>query len=620
MRFPPPTFAGLSLRRSGTILPALAFFAGTFLPAQTSPSALKPAVQKQMLEVVAFKKTFTEAEKKMSFNLVLLSRQAHHQPLGSMAHLINRRAIDGTGKVLVDVTADLSPSLMSSPAMATAKQIDGDVPQSAYSSRRLMTHVAATDLLGLASHSDVHTIREASPAHTNVGSITSQGYVTHTANKAVALGVTGAGVRVGVLSDSASPARVAALIASGDLPSNVTILPGQAGEGEDEGTAMMEIVHDLAPSANLFFATAFKGEQSFADNIRTLRFTYHCDIIVDDVSYFDEPVYQDGLIAQAVNDITADGGLYFSSAANSGNLTSGTSGTWDGDFKKGASIPGIGLLHNFAPSGSTIISDVLTSIADAGVWLHWSDAQGRAADDYDLYILDPTGSYIKGASLDVQDGTQDPIEAVQPDASCGTKAQTGYCPEVGDQIIVALFNGTTRAFHIDTERATLEIGTASATFGHNAAKSTFTLAATFWNSARTGTKPFTGAANPIETFSSDGPRKIFFNPDGSAITPGKFTYSSRGGTTLQKPDATAADGVFTKTPGFLPFFGTSAAAPHAAAIAALVKSANPKLTNAQITQLLHKNVVDNMEPGADRDGGYGVMLALPAVQAALSAK
>lgn len=617
--------AGWSPRRLSLILPALALVAGSLAPAGAQSTAvLSPAAQKQLAEIAAFKDTFTDAEKKMSFNLILLSRQAHHQPLGSMARFINPGAIDATGKVVVSLHADLSPSLMSSRVMSTAEQIDGPAPQTAFAARRLNTHVAAADLLTLASSTDVHALREAAYAHTNVGSVTSQGYVAHTANKAVALGVTGSGINVGVLSDSASPARVAALIASGDLPANVTVLPGQAGpaSGEDEGTAMMEIVHDLAPAAHLFFATAFTGEDTFADNIRALRFTYHCDIIVDDVSYGDEPVYQDGIVAQAVNDITADGGIYFSSAANSGNLTSGTSGTWDGDFRSGGTVPGLGKLHNFGSVSAPQLSDTLTTEADSGVGLHWSDPLGGAADDYDLYILDATGTTVKGASTDTQNGTQDPFEYVSPSAParCASKTPTGYCPAAGDQVVVALYKGATRAFHIDTERATLAIGTASATFGHNAGKNTFTLAATYWNSARTGVKPFTGPANPVEVFSSDGPRKIFFNPDGTAITPGKFTYGAKGGVTLQKPDATAADGVFTKTPAFAPFFGTSAAAPHAAAIAALVKSAHPSLTNTQIIKILHTTTVDNMAAGVDRDSGYGILMALPAVQAAQAVK
>ena len=88
--------------------------------------------------------------------------------------------------------------------------------------------------------------------------------------------------------------------------------------------------------------------------------------------------------------------------------------------------------------------------------------------------------------------------------------------------------------------------------------------------------------------------------------------------TLIKPDAAAADGVYTATPGFLPFFGTSAAAPHAAAIAALVKSARPSLTNTQILQVLHSTTLDNMEPGIDRDSGYGILSAINAVTAAKS--
>ena len=74
----------------------------------------------------------------------------------------------------------------------------------------------------------------------------------------------------------------------------------------------------------------------------------------------------------------------------------------------------------------------------------------------------------------------------------------------------------------------------------------------------------------------------------------------------------------SKTPGFLPFFGTSAAAPHAAGVAALVKSANPSLTGAQIRQILIDTALDNMAPGTDPDGGYGVVSAEAAVNKALT--
>src|SRR6185295_9030970 len=118
------------------------------------------------------------------------------------------------------------------------------------------------------------------------------------------------------------------------------------GPGSSEGTAMMEIVYDMAPGVQLFFASAFNGEASFADNIRTLRNTYNCDVIVDDVSYSDEFPFQDGTVAQAVNDVTAAGAIYFSSAGNSGNITTNISNTWEGDFSP-AGTSGPYTLHSF---------------------------------------------------------------------------------------------------------------------------------------------------------------------------------------------------------------------------------------------------------------------------------
>src|SRR5207247_5878285 len=152
--------------------------------------------------------------------------------------------------------------------------------------------------------------------------------------------VDGTGVKIGVLSDGVT--NLAASQARDDL-GPVIVLPGQAGSG-DEGTAILEIIHDLAPGAQLYFATAFNGIRSFADNIRALR-AAGCDIIVDDVFYFVETPFQDGApgptptnggaVIQAVKDVIASGALYFSAAGNSGNLDAGTSGVWEGDFVDG---------------------------------------------------------------------------------------------------------------------------------------------------------------------------------------------------------------------------------------------------------------------------------------------
>ncbi|RZL30864.1 MAG: hypothetical protein EOP35_23115, partial [Rubrivivax sp.] len=462
----------------------------------------------------------------------------------------------------------------------------------------------------LAQRSDVQRVAAAPMARTNAGALTSQGYISHRANSVVTGGYDGSGVRVGVLSDSVD--ALPALIASGDLPADTVVLPGQSGNpGSSEGSAMMEIVHDLAPGAKLFYATAFNGPTSFADNIRMLRDVYHCDIIVDDITYFDEGVFQDDEIAVAVNQVVANGAIYFSSAGNSGNLTSGTSGTWEGDFAAGsasaAPLPAGYTLHRF---GGVQDYNVLTG-STIYISTKWSDPLGNSSNDYDMFLLNAAGTTVLCASTDTQTGA-----GSTPEEACYREA--GW-PANSRIVIAKKASAQPRALHLDTQRGALSIGTAGATFGHNAGASTTTLAATYWNSARTGTRPFTGgAANPTETFSSDGPRKIFFNADGTAVTPGNYLFASNGGVTLAKPDFSAADGVSTKTPGFLPFFGTSAAAPHAAAIAALIKSARPDYTRAQILEALRQTALDIRGAGVDRDAGYGLMMAQQAVTYALT--
>ncbi len=133
----------------------------------------------------------------------------------------------------------------------------------------ILATVPLASLEALAADPNVRHIAPAARAITNVGALTSQGYISHKANQVVAMGPNGTGVKVGVLSDSVD--ALATLIATGDLPAGTTVVPGQDGiPGTSEGTAMMEIIHDLAPGAQLFFATAFAGPESFADNIRTL--------------------------------------------------------------------------------------------------------------------------------------------------------------------------------------------------------------------------------------------------------------------------------------------------------------------------------------------------------------
>lgn len=622
--------------------------------AQVAPGVSSSAAQ-QISDVLKDKKQILKSNPKLDLNLYFASKLAQGQLNGkSYAKAVTPPGTDSNGLVTVIVRGTLTSALQ-----AKIASIGGKVIQNLPKYNYARVQVPLTGLESISTMAGVTRIGADEQATTNtlipslrlgsrgqsrsalsfaigrmlspkgylpfVGALTSQGIVSHRANQAWPLGATGAGVRVGVLSDSASPATVAALVASGDLPADVTIVPGQAGAGQDEGTAMMEIVHDMAPGAKLFFATAFDGVASFADNIRTLRNTYGCDIIVDDITYYNEAAFQDGSIAQAVNDVVASGALYFSSAANSGNVSRGTAGTWEGDFASGGAVGGpiggfgeTGLIHNFGSASSPLLYDTLIA-PSTFISLKWADPIGASANDYDLFVLDSTGTAVKGFSVQTQNGTQDPFEFVFEGNNCGTSGAVGYCPTAGDRFVFVLFNGSPRALRLDTSRGRLALATPGSTYGHNAGANTVSMAAVYWNSGGKGAQPFTGGAmNPIETFSSDGPRKIFFQPDGTPITPGNFLFSTSGGQTLQKPDFAAADGVAAKTPGFFPFFGTSAAAPHAAAIAALVKSAKPAYTNVQIYNALKATTSDNMAVGLDRDSGYGILNALAAVKYAQS--
>jgi hypothetical protein len=584
---------------------------------------ISPAAVEQIAATVAVKRSFTRAERKIDSNLVFAAKAARGQlagtPVADIQSVAGATGADLNGLVNVDIAGNVSDGLL-----ALIDAVGGVVSDQSPRWGLIRASVPLGAVETLAASDDVASIDSAALARTNAGALTSQGYISHEANRVIREGIDGTGVTVGVLSDSALPACVTPLIASGDLPANTLVLPGQQGpaNGANEGCAMMEIVHDLAPGANLIFASAFNGVASFANNILALQ-AAGARVIVDDVSYLNEGVFQDGPIARAVNQVTASGTLYFSSAANEGNLTSGTSSTWEGDFLANGPVgPPIGTLgetgtiHNFGTAASPQDFDTLLSPTQI-ITLKWSDPLLASTNDYDLFVLNAAGTAVKGFSARAQTGTQDPYEQVVQGVNCGLATARGYCPAAGDRIVVVLFSGSPRALHLAANGGSLSIATDGATYGHNAGANTVSTAATYWNSARTGTQPFTGQANPIEEFSSDGPRKIFFNPDGTVITPGNVLFSTNGGVTLQKPDITAADGTISKTRLFNPFFGTSASAPHAAAIAALIFSVQPAWTPAQVLHAMTSTAADSMAPGADRDSGHGIVMAWPAVHEAV---
>jgi hypothetical protein len=542
----------------------------------------------------------TPAQQKIDSNLLLEMKMRRGEAIqNAVPALQTGITLDAEGKTLVDITAEVTQEVLDE-----IVALGGEVVSSFAQYHAIRARMPLDQIETLATLPQVRSIRPEEKAIIQKHQVnTSEGDVAHQANVArAALGVDGTGIRICVLSDSVD--HLAEVQTTGDLPA-VTVLSGQDGTNTcfpnptctGEGTAMLEIVYDLAPGAMLGFATANGGPAQFAQNILNLRNVLGCHVIVDDVVFPTAPVFQDGLIAQAVNTVVASGALYFSSAGNSGSLDHGTSGVWEGDFVSAGPVQGLGDTHNFGGANVNRITSPTSRIT-----LQWSDPWDSSANDYDLYLFDPSLTTIVVRSNNFQNGTQNPFEGFAVD----------FDP-VGYGLVIVKYAGADRFLHLNTHRGRLAIGTAGQTGGHSAAVGALSVAAV--DVATAGGGAFVGgAANPVEDFSSDGPRRIFFNADGTPLTPGNF--SSTGGTVRQKPDIAAANRVATVTPGFNPFIGTSAAAPHAAAIGGLVLSVQPTLTPAQVRQVLTSTVWDIEGAGVDRNSGFGIVNASAALNAA----
>ena len=297
--------------------------------------------------------------------------------------------------------------------------------------------------------------------------------------------------------------------------------------------------------------------------------------------------------------------LYFSCAINNGSVDGGTPSCWEGDFvsTKNDKLLDFGSVNGGAVNEKNVIT---TDGATVDIYMHWSEADGAATSQYNLIEYSPTGAVVQTANDSVASSKM-PVQGI-----FGVKA--------GDSIGVQLASGSPRFLHIEIEdqNSSFKVGTPGRERGHNCmdAVNSFTTAATpaaaSGGSTPDGPYPnvFT-ANNQVEDFSCDGPRRMFFKPDGSPYTPGNFT--STGGKVFAKPDFTAADGVTTSVPaigGDSPFYGTSCATPHAAALAALVLSYKPGLTPGQVSTILSQGAVAITKPGpGNRDAGAGILLA-----------
>ncbi|MCG8352453.1 MAG: S8 family serine peptidase [Chloroflexales bacterium] len=473
----------------------------------------------------------------------------------------------------------------------------------------------------------------AQPAYalSNAGLTVSQGDNAMEANAARStFNVDGSGVTIGTLSDSfdcrknnAPPplTNAAQDVASGDLPADIQVLaeftPGlTAHTCIDEGRAMMQLITDVAPGARQQFHTAFNGQADFAQGIRELA-QAGSDIIVDDVIYFAEPMFQDGIIAQAVDDVVAQGVAYFSSAGNYGRAS------YESVFRTGQTISVGGRTvraHDFDPGFGVDIYQQIEIPANRTLMLvlQW-DSPYRSvngsigsSNDLDAFFFadtNPPGNLLVHSSTKPNIGG-DPIEIIELTNQASVAQRFN--------LLIGTVQGNDPGYikYINLGGGTIqEYATQSSTiYGHaNAAGASAVGAAAFFST------PYFGVNPPIlERFSAAGPTPIFFNTDGSR----NMTPEIR-----QKPQIVAPDGANTTffgsdipqdTDTFPNFFGTSAAAPHAAAVAALLLDARPDLRPHQIYETLQNTAIDMGRAGVDDDTGYGLIQANQALATLLT--
>ncbi len=442
------------------------------------------------------------------------------------------------------------------------------------------------DLDKIASLGVVNRISPPDYGYTKIGSRITQGDGIHRANLVRALtGLTGEGVRIGVISDGANAMHTAQ--ASGDLPSSIEVNPNIRGSGH-EGTALMEIIHDLAPGADLAFS-GYGSSLRMAGAILWLANDAFdgegADVIVDDIGFYYEPFFEDGLVAQAAADAVDGGTVYVSSAGNWAERH------YEGDFTDN------GDGYHVFDGGSDIAMRVRTDRRYSGVLLQWNDQFGASANDYNLFVcpvgIMPTHFNILNdvceASSYIQDGDDDPAENLLIGGS-------GYY-----DLYIKKQSGEARRLELFTLGGSpVEYGVkVGGIVGHPAVADV--LAAGAIVSVDPG-------YDEARYYSDQGPSLIYF-PDEE---------------TRMKPDVMGIDGVTVTGSGGFPtlFHGTSAAAPHVAAIAALLIEAqrleDPDMTQKEVAdeviQVIRDTAVDIGETGHDNETGYGRADALAGVE------
>ncbi|HKU15482.1 MAG TPA: S8 family serine peptidase [Steroidobacteraceae bacterium] len=595
------------------------------------------------------------------------------------------------GMVGVDLYANDAAGLQRSLAQLGARNIKSHGPL-------VSAQVPVSALNGLAA---LPSLRYAMPSLAKVqvasqGDVVSQGDVSLRSNTVRAsTGLDGSGITVGVMSDSyrcnpppfvpGAPTTTAAQDeASQDAPPGVDVLDNGACPGSDEGRGMVQLVHDVAPGAAQKFHSAFNSLVDFADGILELQ-EAGADVIVDDVIYFAENMFSDGIVAQAADLAVQRGAAYFSSAGNQARMSyeseyrevpvrinGGGNNNGKGapfvlpaqDFDPGPGVDTLQKVH-VTPDGKQALivfslqwdQPFLSSTAFAQATDPNGAAPRGATGDLDMLIYNDKGVLVPRCPPGVATGITCQLEGTRNiggdavDLTLlfvgGPKSKTNdffvRIARVGGEApahvkyVVFEQQGTLDVLEHDTQSGTA-YGHANAANVASIGASSFYLTEEFDAYFSTLVQDAPGACVPacLNDFSSAGGIPIYLDKYGARLaTPAlrpnpRVTGPDGGNTTFFLADSSFddddGDGCNSPTSTFITpclddaadelpnFFGTSASAPHVAAVAALMLQKNGGLAANSIYTILRNTSQDIKKREVEVIPGPGnsVFSALPA--------